>query len=119
MGKEDRSRFSYITVGGAVADDNPQPETTEEEVMSIGAVDVEAVPTQAVDDSAPAPAVAPTAAPVDQQVSAATSVPRPSEPTLEDSGLDAPMPAAQKLVVAVCLVGFVVTIAFLVWYWLF
>jgi hypothetical protein len=37
---------------------------------------------------------------------------------LDDAGLDAPMPTAQKLVVAVCLVALAITVAFLVWFWM-
>jgi hypothetical protein len=108
MGQEDKTRFSHITVGRSDASGRPQQE--DEEVITIGAVDVV---------SPPAP-VSVSEVLVGESEPSSTHAADPEERPVQasdESGLDAPMPTAQKLVIAACLVGLVVAIAFLVWFW--
>ncbi|MDR2105994.1 MAG: hypothetical protein LBP24_01135 [Coriobacteriales bacterium] len=120
MNQENESRFSHVTVGrpgGAVSSHGD-----DEEVITIGAVDT--VPASA---SAPAvvPAVAPALTPAlaaDEDAAQHISPDAPAalggDGVVDDTGLDAPMSIAQKLVIAVCLVALAITVAFLVWFWM-
>jgi hypothetical protein len=113
MGQADKPRFSYITVGGAESDNKPQPE---EEVITIGAVDVESSPAQVTGAQEPYGVQAGDAQTEDGPQAAVEPSP---EQALDDTSFDIPLPTSQKVVFAACLVGLVVGIAFLVWYWLF
>ncbi|MDR2587610.1 MAG: hypothetical protein LBC23_05055 [Coriobacteriales bacterium] len=103
MGQADKPRFSHITVGGVQTNSTSQPEA--EEVITIGAVDVESPSVRAAD--------APAATDAEPQVAAELQ----PEQVLDDANLNIPRPTAQKVVFAACFVGLIVIIAYLVWHW--
>jgi hypothetical protein len=112
MGQENETRFSHISVGRSADDGWPRQE--DEEVVAIGAVDlVSASASTSASPSAPE-AVGDVAEPVRVRT---TDTEDEFVPASDESGFDTPMSTAQKLVIALCFVGLVVTIVFLVWFW--
>jgi hypothetical protein len=120
MGQENAPRFSHITVGQQDADGLLQPE--EEEVIAIGAVDVEPTPSPAASATdAPASDYAQPVVVEEQDSPRREAKEQPagksSEQTAEDLGLNVSMSFAQKLVVVACFIGLIGAIAYLVWFW--
>jgi hypothetical protein len=128
MSQEDKPRFSHITVGQAKADDLSYAE--DEEVITIGAVDVAADVEVSVSSSASIEDSDDTRddacddgisdSIMDEAMDEAdlrVGMNKRVEASLADQGLTAPMPLAQKLVLVACLIGLVCIIAFLIWFW--
>jgi hypothetical protein len=114
MDQDNKPRFSHISIGGTTAEKLSEPE--QEEVTIIGAAEVASVPSagadaQVLDEDISATARA--AGRADAQTDKSETQGRASE----DLDLGAPMPLLQKLVLVACLIGVVVTITFLVWFW--
>jgi hypothetical protein len=111
-GQEDEPLFSYVTVGSPDAD-APTPQE-DEEIITIGAVDIDESPLEemvapAADGSTEAVGVR-----AEGQEAAHTQTAKKDD---DEDGLDASMPLAQKLVIAVCVIALIVTIVFLVRFW--
>ncbi|MDR1013913.1 MAG: hypothetical protein LBL86_02910 [Coriobacteriales bacterium] len=113
ISQKDRTRFSHVTIGQADADASACRE--DEEVMVIGAVDAAG----AADASGTVDAT--DAADAAGTVDAVPQADRPAQTAhgIEDVGIGAPMPLAQRMVVVAALVGVVVGIAYLIWFWVF
>jgi hypothetical protein len=138
MYQESRSepRFSRITVGGIETDGAPRLE--EEEVITIGDVDVASASVEAADgqnsDNDYHGGTEELVETEDRIEETGSSEPdfddlgadnvdsaalEPASVDFDDLGLNTPMPFAQKLVIVACLIGFAIAIAFLIWFWAF
>jgi hypothetical protein len=129
MSQEDKPRFSHITVGQTEAGDLAHAE--EEEIIAIGAVDVEAdaeapVPLKSdasIEDSGDTQNDVRSGSIGDSATDEATDGIGPrvardthAEESLADQDVTPPMPLVQKLVLVGCLIGLVCTVAFLIWF---
>jgi hypothetical protein len=91
----------------------------EEEVIVIGAVEAEAEADGAADGVVEGAVEAEAAVEIEAEIEAKAEEPRPSRVAqLEDDlDFDAPLPHIQKVVIGVCIIALVITIAALIWYW--
>jgi uncharacterized membrane protein len=115
MGQENNSRFSHISVGQTKVDDTLRA-AEDEETITIGAVEAGQEPRH------------PQEQPASPDAQDAVSAPSPdSQPQRDEASSQAsgdldfgpPMPLAQRLVIAVCGIALVVTLVFLVRFWVF
>ncbi len=119
MAQENKPRFSHITVGQSPVEEATH---TDEEVITIGAID----------DSSEEIKITETASGLsgnDESLESQTSVAashnsnrddessKHSKDEIDYSDLGGPMPVAQKIVLACCVVGFIVAIVLVVWFW--
>ena len=108
-------KFSHITVGKTGFEDTSQLE--DEEVLTIGAVDLSAEQQQPAQESSNSGTVAKDVPKQVRKKDKDDSGPKLTEQD-EEEAFGAPMPFAQKIVVIACAIGFLVVIIFLIWYWL-
>jgi hypothetical protein len=121
MTPENKPKFSHITVGQGLA---PEISQADEEVIVISAAGI-------ADGDTAADTISMKSADSDEISAQDTTqneqvndkdleLPRQSDKEAEDlDQLAAPMPLAQKIVLIICGVGFLVAIVLVVWFWVF
>jgi hypothetical protein len=122
ISQKDQARFSHVTIGQTDADASACGE--DEEVMLIGAVDAlgargaACAPETGADDAATAVQVGMTTQDGDD---AGPQAAEAAEAALdiEEAALGMPMSLAQRMLVVAALVGVLVVVAYLIWFWAF
>jgi hypothetical protein len=109
MDQNNGPRFSHIIVGQTGADDEPAAD--DEEIITIGVVDVGQVPPQPAQQEASGtdqPLVA------KQQIEAPTPADELPTQAAEDSDFGPPMSLVQKLIIVACGIALIIAIVLLV-----
>ncbi len=117
MTEENKPRFSHITVGQESVDEASQPD---EEVITIGAVGKDVAGSGFEDASAEPDVPEPIVRANDFDEGDRGDIAHSEvDASTDDSDFGGPMPMPQKIVIGVCLIGFVLVVAWLIWFWVF
>ncbi|MDR3037036.1 MAG: hypothetical protein LBU31_01305 [Coriobacteriales bacterium] len=118
MSQENNPRFSHITVGQT--DERAVTVSEDEEVIAIGAVDVEgAASTLRSEGDVTPPLAASDPVPSVPRASASEDQRPPEDSATPDGDFGGPMSLPYKIVASACGVGVIIVIAYLVnYYWI-
>ncbi|MDR0350857.1 MAG: hypothetical protein LBH64_04820 [Coriobacteriales bacterium] len=120
--REGGPRFTHVSINTSSVPSTTTYDDGDEEVLVIGAVDEFKAPLS-VGEADTGAGDEPAAAGERPRNQDATGETRHDEGTGaqqdEDDAFGGPMPLAQKLVIMAALVGLIVVVAFLVWFWVF